>query len=122
ALQMISNEERTTLFVASLAAFTIALCSYTGQDDMVIGVAASNRTQVEVERLIGCFFNQMPLRVQLTGNPTFRELVRRVSQISFDAFAHQELPFDLLVQHLRPERSNASSPLFQVLFVYQNMP
>jgi non-ribosomal peptide synthetase component F len=89
---------------------------------MVIGVAASNRTHVEVERLIGCFFNQMPLRIQLAGDPTFRELVRRVSQISFAAFAHQEMPFDLLVQNLRPERTSASSPLFQVLFIHQNMP
>jgi amino acid adenylation domain-containing protein len=121
-LQTISNEEQTTLFVTSLAAFAIALYSYTGQDDMVIGVAASNRTQVEVERLIGCFFNQMPLRIQLAGNPTFRELVRQVSRISFAAFEHQEIPFDLLVQHLKPERIGASSPFFQVLFVYQNMP
>jgi len=122
ALQRTSNEERTTLFVTCLTAFSIALSSYTGQDDMVIGVAASNRTQVEVERLIGCFFNQLPLRIQLAGDPTFRELVRRVSRASFEAYAHQEMPFDLLVQHLRPERTSASSSLFQVLFVYQNMP
>jgi non-ribosomal peptide synthetase component F len=95
---------------------------YTGQDDIVVGTDVANRNLVEVEGVIGFFVNQLPMRTNLAGDPTFRELLQRVRKVSLEAYAHQEIPFDRLVDALKLERSLRYSPLFQVKLVLQNTP
>ncbi|MGE5323516.1 MAG: amino acid adenylation domain-containing protein [Actinomycetota bacterium] len=121
-LEKLSHEESTTLFVVMLSALSGLLYSYSGQEDMVIGIDIANRSHIDTERLIGCFFNHLALRLDLSGNPTVQQIVARTRETVLKAFAHQELPFDLLVQNLRPSRSGNAPPLFQVLLVYQNAP
>jgi amino acid adenylation domain-containing protein len=121
-LLALSRREGATLFMTAFAAFVALLHRYTGQEDIVVGADIANRTRLETERLIGCFFNHLVLRVDVSGEPTFRELVRHVRSVTLGAYAHQDLPFDMLVRALQPERSTNRSPLFQVLFVYQNAP
>jgi non-ribosomal peptide synthetase component F len=121
ALKALSRREGATLFMTAFAGFAALLNRYSGQDDLVIGADIANRTRMETESLIGCFFNHVALRADLSGHPTFRELLRRVRQITLGAYAHQDLPFDMVVQALQPERS-ANSTLFQVLLVFLNVP
>lgn len=122
-LQVRSRQEDVTLFMTLLAGFQILLQRYTQQDDIIVGTDVANRNRAEVERLIGFFVNLLVLRTDLSGNPSFRELLGRVREVALGSYAHQDLPFDKLVEALQPERnlSNAS-PLFQVLFVLQNAP
>jgi alpha-ketoglutarate-dependent taurine dioxygenase len=105
-----------------LAALQTLLYRYTNQEDIVVGTDLANRTQVETEALIGFFVNILVLRTDMRGNPTFRQLLDRVREVTLKAYAHQDLPFDKLVEELRPDRSLNQTPLFQVLFVMQNMP
>ncbi|MBW4678524.1 MAG: amino acid adenylation domain-containing protein [Microcoleus vaginatus WJT46-NPBG5] len=121
-IHQVSRLENVTLFMTLLAAFQTFLYRYTNQDDLVVGTDLANRTQVETESLIGFFVNLLVLRTDLSGNPTFRELLKRVREITLKAYAHQDLPFEKLVEALRPERSSSHTPLFQVLFVLQNTP
>jgi non-ribosomal peptide synthetase component F len=104
------------------AAFNVLLYYYTEQDDLVVGTDIANRSRIETEQLIGFFVNQLVLRTDLTGNPSFREVVRRVRKLSLDAYAHQDLPFEYLVKALNLERDLGHTPLFQVKFSLQNMP
>ncbi|MBD1938355.1 non-ribosomal peptide synthetase [Microcoleus sp. FACHB-68] len=122
AINKVSRQENVTLFMTLLAAFQTFLYRYTNQDDLVIGTDLANRTQVETESLIGFFVNLLVLRTDLSGNPTFRELLKRVREVTLNAYAHQDLPFEKLVEALRPDRSSSHNPLFQVLFVLQNTP
>ena len=123
ALQALSRQEGVTLFMTLLAGFQVLLQRYTTQDDIVVGTDVANRNRAEIEALIGFFVNLLVLRTDLSGNPTFRELLKRVRQVALGAYAHQDLPFDQLVKALQPERNlSNSSPLFQVLFVLQNTP
>lgn len=122
ALQGLSRQENATLFMTLLAAFQTLLYRYTHQDDIVVGTDVANRNRVETEGLIGFFVNLLVLRTDLSGNPRFRELLRRVRQVTLGAYAHQDLPFEKLVEVLRPERHRSHTPLFQVLFVLQNAP
>lgn len=122
ALRALSREEGATLFMTLLAAFSVLLYRYTGQTDITAGTDIANRTLAETESLIGFFVNQLALRTDLSGEPTFREVVRRVQRVTLDAYAHQDLPFERLVQSLRPERSLNLNPLFQVKVVFQNVP
>ncbi|HEY0606557.1 MAG TPA: amino acid adenylation domain-containing protein, partial [Herpetosiphonaceae bacterium] len=122
SLEALSQREGVTLFMTLLAGFKVLLHRYSGQDDLVIGTPIAGRTQSEIEGLIGCFINTLILRTDLSGNPTFREILRRVREVSLDAYAHQDLPFEHIVDALQPERDVSRSPLFQVMFVLQNTP
>lgn len=122
ALRKLGQQEGVTLFMSLLAGFQTLLSRYSGQDQIVIGTDVANRTTTETERLIGFFINLLALRTDLSGNPTFRELLGRVREVALGAYAHQEMPFDKLVQELQPERSLSHNPVVQTLFVMQNLP
>ncbi len=122
SIYSLNRQEGVTLFMTLLAAFNILLQRYSNQDDIVVGTDVANRNRKEIESLIGFFINILVLRNDLSGNPTFRELLGRVRQVTLDAYAHQDLPFAELVKALQPNREVNSTPLFQVLFVLQNVP
>ncbi|MEH2050450.1 amino acid adenylation domain-containing protein [Nostoc sp.] len=119
-LKRLSQESGTTLFMTLLAAFTLLLSRYSGQEDIIVGSAIANRNRRETESLIGFFVNTLALRTNLQGNPTFLELLERVKQVTLDAYDHQDLPFEKLVDELGLERSLSHHPLFQVAFGWQN--
>jgi amino acid adenylation domain-containing protein len=121
-LKALSRKEGVTLFMTLLAAFQTLLYRYVGQQDIVVGSPIANRNRTEIEGLIGFFVNMLVLRTNFEGNPTFRELLARVRKTALEAYDHQELPFEKLVEEIRPERSLTHSPLFQVMFVLQNTP
>ncbi len=118
-LREIARSENATLFMTLLAAFNVLLHRYSGQDDILVGSSAAGRNHADVEGLIGFFVNTLVLRGDLSGNPTFRELLARVRKTAIGAYAHQELPFEVLVDELKPERTLAQTPLVQVAFVLQ---
>lgn len=118
----LSLKERVTPFMLLLAAFETLLWRYTGVADFVLGTPMAGRSHVELEPLIGLFVNTIPLRANLGGDPTFRDLLQRVRDTTLGAFAHQEIPFEKLVEKLRPERSMSYTPLFQTMFILHNLP
>ena len=122
ALKNLSRGEGVTVFMILLAAFQAALARYSGQDDIVVGSPIAGRNRTELEHLIGCFINTLVLRTDVSGNPTFAELLRRVRDTSLGAYAHQDLPFERLIEALQPERDLRRNPLFQVFFAFQNIP
>ncbi len=119
-LRALSRHEGTTLFMTLLTAFNILLHRYTGQDDLIVGTPIANRNRLEIEGLIGFFVNTLAMRTDLSGNPTFRGLLRRLREVCLGAYAHQDLPFERLVEELHLERNLGRNPLFQVMFVLQN--
>ncbi len=120
-LHALSRREGATLFMALLALFTILLSRYTGQEDIVVGSPFANREQAEVEGLIGFFLSTLVLRTDLSGSPTFRELLGRVRNVCLDAYEHLDIPFDHLIAVLNPERDLSYNPLFQVFFNFINL-
>ncbi|HEU4833564.1 MAG TPA: amino acid adenylation domain-containing protein [Pyrinomonadaceae bacterium] len=121
-LRELSRRESVTMFMLLVAAFKLLLMKYSGQHDIVVGADVANRNRAETENLIGFFVNMLVLRTNLSGNPTFNELLRRVREVCLEAYAHQDLPFEKLVEELQPERSLSYAPLFQVVFALQNAP
>ena len=121
-LRQLCFSEGATLFMLLLAAFQLLLARCCRQLDVLVGTPIAGRNRQEVENLIGFFVNTLVLRTDLSGNPSFIELLRRVKEVCLGAYAHAELPFERLVEELQPERNLSHSPVFQVLFVLQNTP
>lgn len=121
-LRALSRRENATLFITLLAVFKVLLHRSSGQSDIVVGTDVGNRHRLEIEGLIGFFVNALVLRTRLSGNPTFRELLHQVREVALGAYEHQDLPFEKLVEELRPARSLSHHPLFQVMLVLQNAP
>ncbi|MEL7144094.1 MAG: amino acid adenylation domain-containing protein, partial [Cyanobacteria bacterium J06573_11] len=121
-IKALSQENGATLFMTLLAAFNVLLHRYSGQTDIMVGSPIANRPRKELEPLIGLFLNTLVLRTDLTGEPTFTQLLDRVKQTALGAYAHQDVPFEQLLETLKPERNLSYSPWFQVLFILQNTP
>lgn len=122
ALRQLGQEQGATLFMTLLAAFKTLLYRYTEETDILVGFAIANRNQAEVEGMIGFFVNTLVLRTDLSGNPSFQELLGRVREVALGAYTHQDLPFEVLVEALQPQRQLERTPLFQVMFSLQNAP
>jgi amino acid adenylation domain-containing protein len=121
-LKRLSQQEGVTLFITLLAAFKALLYRYSGQDDISVGIGIANRARVETEGIIGFFVNVLVLRTDLSREPTFKELLRREREVALEAYAHQDVPFALLVKELALERDLSYSPLSQINFVLHNTP
>ncbi|MDB4286020.1 amino acid adenylation domain-containing protein [bacterium] len=122
SLEKLSRQEDATLFMTLLTAFYTLLHRYSGQDDILVGTPIANRNLPELENLIGIFINTLVLRANLSGGPGFRELLRQVRKVSLEAYANQDVPFEKLVEELKPKRDLNRPPLFQVVFNLQNSP
>ncbi|MBE8998846.1 amino acid adenylation domain-containing protein [Nostoc sp. LEGE 12447] len=122
AIANFTRQEGATLFMTLFAAFVTLLYRYTDSDDIVVGTPIANRDRLELEGLIGFFVNTLVLRTDLSGNPSFQQLLSRVRQMTLQAYAHPDLPFEELVKALQPQRDLSHTPLFQVMFVLQNAP
>src|SRR5581483_6622795 len=121
-LESLSRTANSTLQMTLLAAYAVLLMRYTGQEDIVIGSAVSNRPRPELEPLIGLFVNTLPLRIDLSGEATFRQLLERTRETALEAYAHQDLPFERLVEHLELRRDLTRTPLFQTMFAFPQGP
>jgi amino acid adenylation domain-containing protein len=121
-LKELSQRQGVTLFMTMLAAWEVLLYRYSGQQDLTVGTPIAGRTRTETEGLIGFFVNTLVLRGDLSGRPNFTQLLQRVRHKTLEAYAHQDVPFERLVEELQPERDQSRSPLFQVMFVLQNAP
>ena len=121
-LKLVSQRQGATLFMTLLAAFQTLLHRYTGQRDILVGTSIAGRNQMEIEGLIGFFVNMLVMRTDLSGDPSFSALLDRVREVVIGGLAHQDIPFEKLVEELQPERSLTHSPFFQVVLVLQNAP
>jgi amino acid adenylation domain-containing protein len=121
-LKALSKHQDVTLFMTLLAAFQTMLFKFTGQQDIIIGSPIANRNRAESDGLIGFFVNTLALRTDLSGNPAFTKLLARVKETTLKAYANQDLPFEMLVEKLHPKRDLSRTPLFQVMFVFQDFP
>src|SRR5262249_50097119 len=122
SLKTLSHQEGVTLFITLLAAFQTLLHYYTGREDICVGAPIANRNRAEMEGLIGFFVNSLIMRSDLSGDPSFRELLKRARGVALGAYSHQDLPFERLVEELQPVRDMSHSPLAQVAFAFQNAP
>ena len=121
-LESFCRQQRCSIFMLLCAAFMLLIGRVTGQDDLIIGTDLANRKGRELEGLIGFFVNVLPLRARLSDDPTFVEFLKQVRETALGAYAHQEMPFDKIVEHVSPGRSSGHNPLVQVIFVMQNTP
>src|SRR5262249_29180083 len=119
-LKAFAKTQNATLFMVLMAAFQTLLARWSGQNDIVTGTPIANRTRRETEGLIGFFVNPMALRTRLDDDPSFRTLVGRVRETALGAYAHQDLPFEKVVEALNPPRDLSRQPVFQVMFTLQN--
>jgi amino acid adenylation domain-containing protein len=122
ALREVCKREGVTMFMLALAAFKTLLYRYTGQDDVLVGATFANRNRPELVNLVGYLLNLLVFRTNLSGNPTFRELLKREREAAVGAFAHQELPFGKLVQELRPPQDASRNPIVQASLIYLDFP
>jgi amino acid adenylation domain-containing protein len=122
SLKALGAREEVTLFMTLLAAFQTLLYRYSGQEDIIVGTPIANRNRDEIENLIGFFVNTLVMRTDLSGEPSFRKLLKRVRETALEAYTHQDLPFEMLVEKLQSKRELSQSPLFQVMFALQNVP
>ena len=122
ALRVFSQQQGATLFMTLLAAFATLLHRYSGQEDIVVGAPVAGRSQSEMEHLIGFFINSLVIRADLSGDPSFAQLLQRIKIVSLDAVTHSELPFEKLVEELHPDRDLSRNPLFQVSFQIMQFP
>ena len=122
AVKQLARQEGVTLFMALMALYQLLLSKYSGEEHIVVGTDLANRTMPETERMIGFFINLLAVRIDLSGDPTFRQLLGRVRDGLLESYAHQEVPFPKIVQDIQPERSATHNPIVQVLFVMQNVP
>lgn len=120
AVRELNRREGVTLFMTLLAAFKTLLYCYSQQEDIAVGSPVAGRDRTQTRDLIGFFINTIVLRTDLSGNPSFRDVLQRVRTVALEGYAHQELPFDKLVEELQPERNLSYNPLFQVMFILQN--
>src|SRR5207248_265074 len=114
-LRRLSRAEGSTMFMLMLSAFNVLLHRYSGQDDILVGTPIENRGRKEIEGLVGCFLNTLVLRSNLGAEESFRQLLRGVREACLQGYMHQDLPFELLVEELQPERAMSHSPVFQVM-------
>src|SRR5262249_1291128 len=121
-VKRLGRGEGVTLFMTLLAAWQLLLARYSGQEDLLVGTPIANRTRAELEGVIGFFTNTLALRATLAGAATFREFLSETRRTALEAYAHQDLPFERLVEELRPERDLSRAPLFQVMFLLENTP
>ncbi|MBW4625289.1 MAG: AMP-binding protein [Brasilonema octagenarum HA4186-MV1] len=122
AVNNLNRQESVTQFMTLLTVFKILLYCYSNQEEIIVGSPVAGRIRAETQGLIGFFINTLVLRTDLLGNPSFRELLKRVREVALGAYAHQDLPFEKLVEELQPERDLSHNPLFQVMFILQNAP
>ncbi|MEL7039187.1 MAG: condensation domain-containing protein [Cyanobacteria bacterium J06592_8] len=122
ALKNLARQEDVTLFMVLLAALKTLLYRYTQQEDIVIGSTVANRNRPELENLIGLLVNNLVFRTNLSGNPSFPDFLKQVREVTLEAYQHQDLPFEYLVEELQPERNLSHNPLFQVMFILHNTP
>jgi amino acid adenylation domain-containing protein len=117
-----AQKEGVTVFMTLLTAFKLLLCRYSGQEDVIVGTPIAGRNRREIEGLIGFFVNTLALQTNLAEHPSFRELLSRVRRVCLEAYTHQDVPFEQLVEVLQPERDSSHTPIFQVMFALQNAP
>ncbi len=122
SLELLAKQEGATFFMSALAVFQVLLSRYSHQTDIIVGTPIANRRQSELNNLIGFFVNSLPLRGDLSGNPSFRQFLQRTLRTSLDAYANQDVPFEILVDKLEAKRDPSRSPIFQTLFAVQNAP
>lgn len=122
AIKTLCLREDVTLFMTLLASWQTLLWRYTGQDDICVGTFIAGRNHAEIEGLIGFFLNNLALRTDLSGNPGFRQLLERVRKVTLDAYAHQDVPFEKILQELAWKHDPQTTPLFQVMLILQNIP
>ncbi|MFG6107532.1 amino acid adenylation domain-containing protein [Leptothoe sp. EHU-05/26/07-4] len=120
ALRTLSQQFEVTLFMMLLAALKVLLYRYTSMTDILVGVPVAHRNRIEIEPLIGCFVNTLVLRTDLSGDPSFQDLLERVRKVSLEAYTHQNLPFEKLLEELKLERNLGHSPLFQIMFSFED--
>ena len=121
-IEQLGRQAGTSLFMTLLAAFNVLLHRYTSQEDIVVGSPIANHNRAEIEGLIGFFVNTLVMRNDLSGNPSFKELLARVRDTAFGTYQHQDISFESLVEALKPERDLSRTPLFQIIFALQNAP
>ncbi len=122
SLKTLSSDAGVTLFMTLLTVFKVLLARYSGQTDIIVGIPVANRNHVESENLIGCFLNVLAIRVDLSDNPSFQELLGRVQKAMMEAFAHSDLPFEEVIEVAQPVRDLNHHPLYQIMFAFQNFP